>query len=201
MRISELARSSGLPVATIKFYLREGVLPPGRSTSATQADYDDAHLARLRLVRALVEVGGLPLAAVRDVLAAMDAPHGVPAAVSAAHDALAPKVPPAQGTARARAAVDHLGWDVAEGSAALGQLDVALAALEVVGLPAGPERLLAYGDAALTAARVDVAGVPRSSAEDAVRTVVAGTILYEPVLLALRRLAQQHVFRSGATQA
>ena len=29
MRISELARAADVPVATIKFYLREGLLPEG----------------------------------------------------------------------------------------------------------------------------------------------------------------------------
>jgi hypothetical protein len=43
-------------------------------------------------------------------------------------------------------------------------------------------------------ARVDVAGIPGTSPGDAARYVVLGTVLYEPVLLALRRLAQQHVF-------
>ena len=56
MRISELSSRSGVPVATIKYYLREGLLPAGERTSATQARYGDAHVERLRLVRALVDV-------------------------------------------------------------------------------------------------------------------------------------------------
>ncbi len=59
-------------MATIKFYLREGLLHAGRATSATQADYDDAHLERLRLVRTLREVGDMPLARIEAVLAAID---------------------------------------------------------------------------------------------------------------------------------
>ena len=46
-------------------------------------------------------------------------------------------------------------------------------------------------------ARVDVSEVPSTSAGDAVQYVVVGTVLYEPVLLALRRLAQQYVFTSA----
>ena len=37
MRISALAQATGLPVATVKYYLREGLLHPGVATSATQA--------------------------------------------------------------------------------------------------------------------------------------------------------------------
>ena len=43
MRISALASTTGLSVATVKFYLREGLLHPGVATSATQASYDDTH--------------------------------------------------------------------------------------------------------------------------------------------------------------
>jgi DNA-binding transcriptional MerR regulator len=57
MLMAELSRSSGVPVATIKYYLREGLLPPGAATSATRAEYDEAHLRRLRLTRALEDPG------------------------------------------------------------------------------------------------------------------------------------------------
>ena len=59
MRISALAAAAGLPVATVKFYLREGLLHPGVATSATQANYDDSHVRRLRLIRALTGPVGL----------------------------------------------------------------------------------------------------------------------------------------------
>ena len=76
MRISELSRATGVPVATIKFYLREGLVPEGVRTSPNQAQYDDAHVQRLRLVRALVGVGGLSIAATREVLGHIDEQRG-----------------------------------------------------------------------------------------------------------------------------
>ena len=51
MRISELSSQTGVPVATIKFYLREKLLQEGIRTSATQAQYNESHVARLRLIR------------------------------------------------------------------------------------------------------------------------------------------------------
>ncbi len=57
MRISELAARTGVPLATVKYYLREGLLMPGHATSATQAQYDDSHVRRLGLVRALAAQG------------------------------------------------------------------------------------------------------------------------------------------------
>jgi DNA-binding transcriptional MerR regulator len=199
MRISDLSRASGVPVATIKFYLRERLLPPGRATAATQAQYGQEHLARLRLIRALVDVGRLPLASVRRVLEVVDeGSEATAAAVAAAYEALPPQVGPDAGEPRrAQAILGELGWHVDPHSSSVYQLEAALAAVEAVGMPPGPERLRIYAEAALDVARVDVAQVP-SDAVDAVQYVVVGTVLYEPVLLALRRLAQQHLYTKKA---
>ena len=199
MKMSELARDSGVPVPTIKFYLREHLLPPGRATAATQAQYGPEHLARLRLIRALVDVGRLPLASVRAVLQVVDAgDEATPAAVGTAHDALPPDAdragPPPE---RAVGIVRDLGWRVDAHSSSVYQLEVALAALDATGLRPSPERLGVYAQAALDVARADVAEVPAGDPADAVRYVVIGTVLYEPVLLALRRLAQQHVYTTS----
>jgi DNA-binding transcriptional MerR regulator len=202
MRMAELSRTTGVPVATIKYYLREGLLPAGRPVAATQAEYDDGHVQRLRLVRALLAVGGLSVAAARAVVDSLDAaPADVAAAVGAAHDALPPPVPPAgdgAGPARALAAIEALGWDVEPDSTGVRQLDAALAGADAVGLPIGAERLAVYGAAALDMARIDVRGMPTTTPTAAVHHAVVGTVMYEPVILALRRVAQQHVFRGGS---
>ncbi|KUP95458.1 MerR family transcriptional regulator, partial [Thermobifida cellulosilytica] len=69
MRIGELSRRSGVSVPTIKYYLREGMLPEGERTAANQVRYSESHLRRLRLIRGLIDVGGLPVPTVREVLA------------------------------------------------------------------------------------------------------------------------------------
>ncbi len=189
MRISDLSRESGVPVATVKFYLREGLLPAGRRTSATQAVYGPDHLARLRLVRALTETGGLSLARVRAVLDGLESPT-LFEAVGSAHGALSGEVGGTD-TAAAHELVRGLGWAVHAGSPALAALARALGSLDDVGLSMPPEQLAVYARAAEQVAAADVAGVPTSSAVDAVTTVVLGTVLREPVLLALRRLAQE----------
>src|SRR5438128_2932271 len=68
MRMAELSAESGVPVATIKYYLREGLLPPGERTSPNQALYAEGHVRRLTMVRALIEVAGMSVGQVRDVL-------------------------------------------------------------------------------------------------------------------------------------
>jgi DNA-binding transcriptional MerR regulator len=70
MRIGELARRSGVAVPTIKYYLRSGLLSPGRATASNQALYDGSHLRRLFLVRVLTVIGNLSLDTTRAVLGA-----------------------------------------------------------------------------------------------------------------------------------
>lgn len=210
MRISDLARRAGVPVGTVKYYLREGLLPPGELTSATQARYTEAHAERLTLIRTLVGVGGLSLTATRRVLAALDDPpatlHDV---VGTAHAALhgdAEASPAALDGARE--VVARHGWDVRPDAPALTDLGAALDGL-VAGLGedlggAGLRGLVdRYAVAAVELAEGDVAAVPDTSPELAVRVVVAGTVLLEPLLLALRRLAQEDASarRFGKTSA
>ena len=190
MRISELASAAGLPVATVKFYLREGLLPAGRRTSATRAEYDDSHLARLRLVRALADVAGLSLTAIRGLLEVLDR-VALPEALAVTQSALPPAVTADVDVAAAAALVDRLGWSVGRHSVPMRQLAVALRAAEDAGLPVSDERLAVYAGAAADVARLDIDGVPTTGVEDAVVYSVVGTVLYEPILLALRRLAHQ----------
>lgn len=124
MRLAELSEHSGVSVATIKYYLRERLLHPGARVSATRAEYDEEHLRRLRLVRALVQVGKVPVATARDVLAAVDdQAHDQLARMTTAVAALPQALPPvpeggdeAAATAR-RTAADiqrRAGWRVVE---------------------------------------------------------------------------------------
>ncbi len=203
MRIGELSRSTGVTVPTIKFYLREGLLPPGEATSATQAQYGEEHVRRLRLVRALIEVARLPIASVRAVTAAVDdPPESFHDLLGIAHDALPPAVDDDVDVASATAVVDGLGWQVHPTSRALRQLAAAMDALEGVGLPASPEVVERYGRAIEPLAAQEIDQVPTGSSEEAVTYVVSGTALYEQVIAALRRLAHQDLsarrFGAGA---
>jgi len=198
--ISELARLSALPVATVKFYLRQGLLPPGRATGATRAEYDEQHVQRLRLVRSLVEVAGLSLAAVRQVLAAADQPaQSLHDAIGAAQQALPPLVPDDTDTSTALALMHELDWLVDPSCIAVSQLAQALASLEAVGMDVAMPSLSDYGRAVHTLAEQEVASIPTRSQMAAVQYVVVGTIFYEPVLLALRRLAQQDAYTRKLT--
>ena len=202
MRISELSRATGVSVPAIKFYLREAILPPGRRTAANQAEYDESHVHRLRLIRALVEVGGLPLATVRDVLRAVEDP-GVPMheALGIAHRALAPHLGDRDDAAVGQARVDvdafmeRLGWEVSPDAPGRDELAVALATLRRLGWPNADTRLFEhYARAAdrLAAREVERTTPPGATRAEMMERVVVGTVVFDAVLSALRMLAQEH---------
>lgn len=214
MRIGELSRTTGVSVATIKYYLREGLLPPGEASSAAnQADYGAAHVHRLHLIRTLVQVGGLSVAAARRVVAAIEddalSAHG---ALAVAQDALprpsAARADPADPAdlAQARAEVGgylsgELGWAVADAAPALDLLAAALLALRRLGLDVGPQVFAGYAGVAGTLADRELATMdPAAPREELIEQAVIGTVVFETALIALRRLAHadRSVHRFGA---
>ncbi|MGW4641441.1 MerR family transcriptional regulator [Sphaerisporangium sp. NPDC004334] len=64
--IGQVARLSGLPVKTIRFYSDVGVLPERERTAAGYRLYGEEDLARLELIRTLRDVG-VDLATIRDL--------------------------------------------------------------------------------------------------------------------------------------
>ncbi|SEM52671.1 MerR family transcriptional regulator [Streptacidiphilus jiangxiensis] len=200
MRISELSRRSGVSVPTIKYYIREELLPAGRLTSPNQADYDEQHLRRLRLIRALIGVRGLSVDATRQVLGALAEQQASPHLVLGLALGV---IPPAEGEGTAAEApteqdgavdalVRELGWQVYEGSPARAELARTMAGLREFGVALDWTGLLPYARLAEQTARLDLdalEGAP-DPLEMAERAVVLTTLL-EPALMALRRLAQE----------
>ncbi|HEU5143532.1 MAG TPA: MerR family transcriptional regulator, partial [Solirubrobacterales bacterium] len=68
LRIGELAEASGVPVPTIKHYLREGLLPEPVKTSRNMAYYPPAFVDRIKLIKQLQEERFMPLRAIKAVL-------------------------------------------------------------------------------------------------------------------------------------
>jgi DNA-binding transcriptional MerR regulator len=163
MRISELSSQTGVPLATIKFYLREKLLHEGVRTSATQAQYDESHVARLRLIRALLGPAGLSVAAAQRVIRAIEEPP------ESLHELLG----------------------VAATAVAGPNVDDALRALEEAGFELPEGALDVYLDHMRQIAQFEIDNLPTDSPTAAVRYVVLGTVLIEPLILALRRVAEQ----------
>lgn len=198
MWMAELATRSGLPVATIKYYLREGLLPPGEAVGATRSSYAESHVRRLRLVKALTDVGGLSLETVREVIAGMESADTLHDAVGSAHTRLgtAPPQPPSEEALRA---VDDLlarhDWELAPDHPQRAVLAGALDALAELDFPLDVAVFDLYATAMAQVARAEVASVLAEDREQSAEQAVIGTVLQEPVLLAIRRIAQENTSR------
>ncbi|WP_055494964.1 MerR family transcriptional regulator [Streptomyces sp. TP-A0356] len=197
MRISELSRKSGVSVPTIKFYIREELLPAGRLTSATQAEYDEQHLRRLRLIRALIGMRGLSVEATRQVLKALSeeqsSPHLVLGLALGAIRLSEEPTEESEQLAAVDALIHELGWQVHKDAPARGVLAETLASLQQFGMAPDWQALLPYARLAEDTARLDLDQLDgvTDPLELAERAVVLTTLL-EPALMALRRLAQEH---------
>ncbi|MFL5870067.1 MAG: MerR family transcriptional regulator [Solirubrobacterales bacterium] len=72
MKISELAEQAEVPVATVRHYLREGLLPEPVKTSRNMAYYPPEFVERIRLIKQLQEERFMPLRVIRELLDAAD---------------------------------------------------------------------------------------------------------------------------------
>jgi DNA-binding transcriptional MerR regulator len=194
MRISQLSERAGLPIGTVKFYLRTGLLPAGRQINATQADYSDGHLERLRLIRALIEVGRLSVAEIQSVLKAIDGSMPVGEGLAMVHQvtSLKGREPSDIEVASAHELVSSLGWTIEPDSPHLTGLARAIAALDSIGLPPSPARLKVYAEAASHVARNDVDWILDGPDERQVEMAVVSAVLWEALLSSLRRLASEN---------
>lgn len=182
-----------MSTATIKYYLRSGLLPPGTAQSSTWASYDDSHLRRLRLVRALTDVAGLSLEEVRRVVDAVDASGSDHQARGAAQWPLSTahaREPSAASIERVEELLARHGWALATNSPHRRNLAAALDTLDELDFAATDDVLDAYARALESVAEIEVARVAAEAEQVvAAERVVIGTLLYEPVLLTLRRMA------------
>lgn len=73
IRMGELSRRSGVPSSTIKYYIREGLLPGATvATTRNSALYDPALVAQLERIRRMQQEQFLPLWRIKEVLAARE---------------------------------------------------------------------------------------------------------------------------------
>lgn len=201
MKIAELSQLSGVSIPTIKYYLREGLLPAGIATARNQADYSAAHLHRLTLIRTLVDVGRLSISSVRAVIAALDEQKlSLHDTLGVAHDALPPQRPDTNSESDLELAVTHvneyiarLGWTGSDTSPARYALAQALVSLRRLGRDCGPEVFDLYARHANQLATREIASLSANGDRDrTVEEAVVGTVVFEAALTALRRLAEAH---------
>ncbi|GAB2932619.1 MerR family transcriptional regulator [Rhodococcus aerolatus] len=199
--LGALAEAAGLPVGTVKYYLREGLLPPGRLRSATRADYDDEHLRRLRLLRLLREVGEVPIDRLRGLVEVLESGGPGLELVGSGVAALAPapRGPAHAQDDRATRLADDLlaahGWALPPGSDSYARLTEVLAtALEFEREGPGPieEHVRSYARVADELGASDIAAIDADDPADMLAQVVVGKVVYGRLLDVLRDVAEAH---------
>ena len=198
MLVSELVRRTSVPLATVKYYLREGLLHPGRRITARSADYDETHMRRLALLRILREVGGIPVDRLRSLVeASEDDRLSVHDMFARATDAMASPAPPAgPHRAEAQALADQViksaGWSgVRQHSANRRKLAATIEVLLERG-EVDERGLRFYAEAADRIARAEIASLDQDKDRaELLEDMVVGTVVYGELLSVLRRLGEE----------
>lgn len=202
MKISELSQRTGVSIPTLKFYLREGLLPQGQLTAPNQADYDERHVRRAALIRTLRDVAGLSIAKISSIIDGLE--HGESTfevigqtVDSLWGDAITEEFTPPQKQAAADvdALLEQLGLPHREEALARHQLIRALASIRELLVPGMPAEAFApYAQAAIQISAMEQAATPGmydQEPEAAVEMAALGLALFEPVFAAFRRLAHE----------
>ena len=205
MLLSELAARAEVPVATVKFYMRAGLLPPGQMTGPRRAEYDDGHLRRLRLVRMLREIGDIPVATLQRILDALgDDARSSHDVFCLAADALTETYDDLPVDEPSRELVDdalaQVGWSAVRPDALdRRQLGALVRLLHAEGpLTIDPEVLSFYVGIADCVCRAEIGFIDRQkdragTLEDA----LAGEAIFGRVLTLLRRMGHEHYHAVG----
>jgi DNA-binding transcriptional MerR regulator len=201
MQLRELSAATGVSAASIKFYLREGLLQRGDEVHPTRAEYGSQHVDRLDLISGLRSVVGLRIEQIRTLAALIDDPGisrlelmgrtqamvmGAPAEVVPDHPLMTELL-----TAQ--------DWPDAP-SDARALLNRTLREMEAMGLSVSADVVLGYARAADQVARQDLGTVLSEQSRDrAVLAVAVGVRAYSRLLLSLVALAHasQSIRRLG----
>ena len=68
MTVSELSSFSNIPLSTIKFYIRQNLVPGPNKIRGTKAYYNSTHLSRLRLIKKIQTEGNMPLSKIKEII-------------------------------------------------------------------------------------------------------------------------------------
>jgi len=202
VRVSQLAEQTGVSVATVKYYIREGMLAAGDPTGPRRATYDNSHAQRIHLIKALTGPAGLSLSQAKAILRIIDEPKSsLTDRLAGATRLLADAAGADADTddkfyPRAEQVVGWLGEPYRAEPPAAALLESALRAVEAAGFQLHPDQFAVYGEHMLAIANSEIANIPTDPPE-AVQYAVLGTVLFEPVLTAIRRLAQQSLVKRG----
>lgn len=201
MQLKDLSELSGVPAASVKFYLREGLLPAGEAVHATRAEYSLRHVERLGLIQALRRIVGLNIEQIRGLLRMAD--DGAPRlALLAAVQRVVLKLDMAgagsgeAGTGASDAVVHLRNWPDYP-SDARNALNAHVELMHSLGIEVTDEVLDTYSKAMDDVARFDIAATTSpESIDELILTAAIGMHMHSQLLLRLLALAQaSHAIR------
>jgi len=200
MQLKELSSATGTSTASIKFYLREGLLPAGHTVHPTRASYSADHIKRLELIRSLRQIVGLNIGQIRSIVKMAD--DGVPRLSLLAHvQRVVLNLEPAAGdverTAAADAVVRMRSWpDVP--SDARDALNRHVAAMQDLGINLPLELLDRYSSAVDAIAGLDLElTTAGEDVNDVILTAAVGMHMHSQLMLKLLAVAQaSHAIRT-----
>lgn len=197
MKISELATLSGAPLSAVKYYQREGLLHRSEKTAPNQAIYDQSHVQRVRLIRALLGAGGLSISSAKAVIDALDA-DSLAQAFGVAQAAMsAPRTTDPEPSPQSRERVSELahahGWKTTPENPGFEVAARALDGFQSISFEPSDSFLGAYAAAAAKVAKADLTAVMRlPDREQKTELMVIGSVLGNPLLAGLRSLAHEN---------
>jgi DNA-binding transcriptional MerR regulator len=201
MQLKELSGLSGVSAASIKYYLREGLLPAGEAIHATRAQYSARHVERLELIQALRRIVGLNIEQIRGLLKMAD--DGAPrlALLAAVQRVVLDLDTPATSSGGVRApaadAVVRLRNWPDYPSDARNALNAHLELMESLNIPVSGELLDTYSKAMDDVAGLDIAVTTApDSVDQLILTAAVGMHMHSQLLLRLLAFAQaSHAIR------
>ena len=209
MRISELSKLSGIPIATLKFYLREGLLPPGIPVGRNQAEYSDRHLRRILFIRAMTNVGRLDLSSVRQLLQVIEADQRSLTEVYDVVDRtvwpMDPEPPDTpltkQADADATELMGRLGWAIDPRSPGYSRFVTVLVTLRKLGCDCGIDYFTTYAEAALSLMAQELDLLPEEGRSPDRAAAVARTILLGIAMTSMSSMAQAQLLAQSEARA
>jgi DNA-binding transcriptional MerR regulator len=72
LKIGEIARKSGVPPSTIRYYVRQGLLPEPDKVNKSMAYYDEKCIEKIHAIRHLQERRYFPLSVIKNILRRME---------------------------------------------------------------------------------------------------------------------------------
>jgi DNA-binding transcriptional MerR regulator len=68
MKISELAKKTGVPKETIHYYVREGIISKPKKMGKNVANYNESHIEQIRLIKQIQDHFFLPLSLIKKIV-------------------------------------------------------------------------------------------------------------------------------------